>query len=84
MMLHSLFSIPIFLLMIPNDGLTNAAAVRTRADVGCGFHILTGQGPIPLPVGQLDSGQCRAGNGMVPSLFTWFGDAFVDQQGRGC
>lgn len=55
----------------------------TRADVGCGFHLLTG-GPSPIPVGQISSGQCRAGSRMTPSLFTWFGDAFVDQQGRGC
>ena len=56
---------------------------HARADIGCAFHLLTGE-PNPLPVGQLDSGQCRAGSMMTPSLFTWFGDAFVDQQGRGC
>ncbi|KAK7753008.1 hypothetical protein SLS62_004957 [Diatrype stigma] len=62
--------------------------IAARADVGCGFHLRVTGGAAavdnPFPVGQLDSGQCRAGSAMAPSLFTWFGDAFVDQQGRGC
>lgn len=61
------------------------AIIGPREDVGCGFHLETrGGGNVPFPVGQLDSGQCRAGSGMASSLFTWFGDAFVDQQGRAC
>ncbi|KXJ89550.1 ubiquitin 3 binding protein But2 C-terminal domain-domain-containing protein [Microdochium bolleyi] len=61
--------------------LCNSALVRQNA--GCGFHIQT-NGSSSFPVGELSSGQARAGSDMTPSLFTWFGDAFVDQQGRGC
>ncbi|KAJ1324435.1 Ubiquitin 3 binding protein [Microdochium nivale] len=61
--------------------LCSSAFVRQNA--GCGFHIQT-NGSVNFPVGQLSSGQARAGNDMSPSLFTWFGDAFVDKQGRGC
>ena len=54
-----------------------------RTGVGCEFHLLT-DGPCSVPIGQIDSGQCRGGNSLTPSLFTWSGDGFVDQQGRGC
>ncbi len=88
MVLWSFVQVLLLLLTVTanNKILVDAVAVLTaRADVGCGFHLLTGApAPVPFPVGQLDSGQCRAGSGMTPSLFTWFGDAFVDQQGRGC
>ncbi|KAH9892209.1 hypothetical protein F4778DRAFT_330244 [Xylariomycetidae sp. FL2044] len=57
--------------------------VNTRADVGCGFHVST-SGGFSGAVGQIGSGQARASTAIAPSLFTWFGDAFVDQQGRGC
>lgn len=70
------------------DAAAVTMAIAARADVGCGFHLhMTGGAAAvanPFPVGQLDNGQCRAGSAMTPSLFTWFGDAFVDQQGRGC
>ncbi|KAI0011920.1 hypothetical protein F4779DRAFT_635519 [Xylariaceae sp. FL0662B] len=54
-----------------------------RANAGCGFRLST-EGGFNGPVGQLPGGQARAGTDMSPSLLTWFGDAFVDQQGRGC
>ncbi|KAH7018349.1 ubiquitin 3 binding protein But2 C-terminal domain-containing protein [Microdochium trichocladiopsis] len=54
-----------------------------RQNAGCGFHLQT-NGSVQFPVGELASGQARAGSDIKPTLFTWFGDAFVDQQGRGC
>ncbi|KAI0121072.1 ubiquitin 3 binding protein But2 C-terminal domain-containing protein [Xylariales sp. AK1849] len=58
--------------------------VNLRANAGCSFHLSTNGGPTPFWVGQLPNGQCGAGGGLRSSSFTWFGDAFVDQQGRGC
>ncbi|KAI0473457.1 hypothetical protein GGR56DRAFT_675946 [Xylariaceae sp. FL0804] len=56
-----------------------------RADAGCGFHLSTTTAAgLNGSVGQLSSGQARTGTTMTPSLFTWFGDDFVDQQSRGC
>ncbi|KAI1077682.1 hypothetical protein F5B20DRAFT_592718 [Whalleya microplaca] len=54
-----------------------------RANAGCGFRLST-EGGFNGVVGQLAGGQVRAGSDLSPSLLTWFGDAFVDQQGRGC
>ncbi|KAK8852037.1 ubiquitin 3 binding protein But2 C-terminal domain-containing protein [Apiospora arundinis] len=59
----------------------------TRANVGCTFHLSVDAGgspPIMYPVGQIYDGLCRARGDLDPSTFTWFGDAFVDKQGRGC
>lgn len=54
-----------------------------QMDVGCGFH-LTATGGFNGSVGQLPTGLVRAGSDLSPTLFTWFGDAFADQLGRGC
>ncbi|KAI0881342.1 uncharacterized protein GGS22DRAFT_73845 [Annulohypoxylon maeteangense] len=54
-----------------------------QMNAGCGFHLTT-TGGYNGSVGQLGNGQVRAGSDLSPSLFTWFGDAFADQQGRGC
>ncbi|KAI0877256.1 hypothetical protein GGS24DRAFT_162294 [Hypoxylon argillaceum] len=55
----------------------------TRDNVGCGFH-LSCSGAFNGSIGQKSSGQARASSDVSPSLFTWFGDAFADQQGSGC
>ncbi|KAL7620152.1 hypothetical protein AAE478_009145 [Parahypoxylon ruwenzoriense] len=57
--------------------------VSLRANAGCGFRLTT-VGGFNGSVGQLADGQVRAGSELASSLFTWFGDDFVDQQGRGC
>ncbi|KAI0595534.1 ubiquitin 3 binding protein But2 C-terminal domain-containing protein [Biscogniauxia sp. FL1348] len=54
-----------------------------RANAGCGFHLAT-KGSFNGAIGEINSGQARAGTDMPPSLFTWFGDAFVDRLSRGC
>ncbi|KAI1338400.1 ubiquitin 3 binding protein But2 C-terminal domain-containing protein [Xylariaceae sp. FL0016] len=59
--------------------LASPAAAVSRADAGCSFHLAT-SGAFTGNVGQLSSGQLRAGSSITPSTFTWFGDAFVDQQ----
>ncbi|KAI1271262.1 hypothetical protein F5Y07DRAFT_24710 [Xylaria sp. FL0933] len=59
-------------------------AHATRDNVGCGFH-LSCSGAFNGSVGEKGSGQARASSDVSPpSLFTWFGDAFADQQGSGC
>ncbi len=59
-------------------------AHATRDNVGCGFH-LSCSGAFNGSIGEKSSGQARAsGDVSSPSLFTWFGDAFADQQGSGC
>ncbi|KAI0905659.1 hypothetical protein F4823DRAFT_627682 [Ustulina deusta] len=61
-----------------------ADAHATRDNVGCGFH-LSCSGAFNGSIGEKSSGQARAsGDVSSPSLFTWFGDAFADQQGSGC
>ncbi|KAH8682665.1 ubiquitin 3 binding protein But2 C-terminal domain-containing protein [Xylariales sp. PMI_506] len=61
--------------------LSQSQAITLRANAGCSFHLSTGGGGSQL-IGQLDSGQCRAGSDINASTFTWFGDAFLDSQGR--
>ncbi|KAI1502534.1 ubiquitin 3 binding protein But2 C-terminal domain-containing protein [Biscogniauxia marginata] len=60
-----------------------AHGLTVRANAGCGFHLAT-KGGFDGAVGEIGSGQARAGSDMKPSIFTWFGDAFVDQLSRGC
>ncbi|KAI2783861.1 ubiquitin 3 binding protein But2 C-terminal domain-containing protein [Daldinia loculata] len=60
---------------------TSLAPLRINA--GCAFHLTIGSGHNGS-VGQLADGQVRVGSDLAPSLFTWFGDAFTDHQGRGC
>ncbi|KAI1393014.1 uncharacterized protein F4822DRAFT_148245 [Hypoxylon trugodes] len=66
--------------------LTSVTSTKSTAppmNAGCGFHLEV-TGGFNGPVGQLGNGQARAGSDLPPSLFTWFGDAFADQEGRGC
>ncbi|KAI2622386.1 hypothetical protein GGR54DRAFT_629929 [Hypoxylon sp. NC1633] len=63
--------------------LDSAGSSLIRVNAGCTFHLTT-SGGFNGSVGQLANGQARAGSDLAPSLFTWFGDAFVDQQSRGC
>ncbi|KAI1137380.1 hypothetical protein F5Y05DRAFT_87922 [Hypoxylon sp. FL0543] len=63
--------------------LASVEGVSDPMNAGCGFH-LTASGGFNGSVGQLADGQVRAGSDLPPSLFTWFGDAFTDQQGRSC
>ncbi|KAI1179048.1 ubiquitin 3 binding protein But2 C-terminal domain-containing protein [Nemania sp. FL0916] len=58
-------------------------AHATRDNVGCGFH-LSCSGSFNGSIGEKTSGQAHASSNVTPSLFTWFGDAFADQQGSGC
>lgn len=50
---------------------------------GCQFH-LSANGDIMGTVGEISSGQVRAGSGVKPSTFTINGDTIVDDKGRGC
>ncbi|KAI2638628.1 ubiquitin 3 binding protein But2 C-terminal domain-containing protein [Xylaria nigripes] len=52
-------------------------------NVGCAFH-LSCSGAFNGSIGEKSSGQARASSDVLPTLFTWFGDAFADQQGNGC
>ncbi|KAI2467575.1 hypothetical protein F4781DRAFT_303577 [Annulohypoxylon bovei var. microspora] len=61
----------------------SSVQMNLQMNAGCGFHLTT-TGGYNGSVGQLGNGQVRAGSDLSPSLFTWFGDAFADQQGRGC
>ncbi|KAI1108808.1 hypothetical protein F5Y14DRAFT_445154 [Nemania sp. NC0429] len=62
-----------------------ADAHATRDNVGCGFHLSCSGDAFNGSVGEKGSGQARASSDVsAPSLFTWFGDAFADQQGSGC
>ncbi|KAI1414167.1 hypothetical protein F5Y13DRAFT_198087 [Hypoxylon sp. FL1857] len=63
--------------------LASVQSISVPLNAGCGFHLTT-SGGFNGSVGQLANGQVRAGGGLPPSLFTWFGDAFADQQGRSC
>ncbi|KAF7523356.1 hypothetical protein G7054_g11811 [Neopestalotiopsis clavispora] len=63
--------------------LSQGSTIALRASAGCTFHLSTG-GDAPFWIGELSNGQCRGGSDMQASTFTWFGDAFLDQQGRGC
>ncbi|KAI0388843.1 hypothetical protein F5Y17DRAFT_470136 [Xylariaceae sp. FL0594] len=59
-------------------------AHTARQNVGCSFH-LSCSGSFNGSVGQKSSGQLRSSSDVTaPTVFTWFGDAFVDQQGSGC
>ncbi|KAI1372327.1 hypothetical protein F4677DRAFT_449449 [Hypoxylon crocopeplum] len=73
--------LPILLISFLASVSTGIASVRVNA--GCGFRLTT-SGGFNGTVGQLAGGQVRAGSDLSQSLFTWFGDAFADQQGRGC
>ncbi|KAI0893622.1 hypothetical protein F4806DRAFT_145081 [Annulohypoxylon nitens] len=61
----------------------SSVQMNLQMNAGCGFHLTT-TGGYNGSVGQLGNGQVRAGSDLSPSLFTWFGDAFADQQARGC
>ncbi|KAK9802312.1 putative Ubiquitin 3 binding protein But2 C-terminal domain-containing protein [Seiridium cardinale] len=63
--------------------LSQSSSITLRANAGCTFYLSTG-GDAPFWVGQLSNGQCRGGSNIRASTFTWFGDAFVDEQARGC
>ncbi|OTA57448.1 hypothetical protein K449DRAFT_136490 [Hypoxylon sp. EC38] len=63
--------------------LASVETIAVQMNAGCGFHLST-SGGFNGSVGQLANGQVRAGSDLTPSLFTWFGDAFADQQGRRC
>ncbi|KAI8964626.1 ubiquitin 3 binding protein But2 C-terminal domain-containing protein [Daldinia sp. FL1419] len=54
-----------------------------QINAGCTFSLIAASGHNGS-VGQLADGQIRVGSDLTPSLFTWFGDAFVDLRGRGC
>ncbi|KAK8075477.1 hypothetical protein PG997_010140 [Apiospora hydei] len=61
--------------------------INSRSNAGCSFHLTINAGgspPATYSVGQIGDGLCRARGDLEASTFTWFGDAFVDQQGRGC
>ncbi|KAK8104369.1 GPI anchored cell wall protein [Apiospora kogelbergensis] len=67
--------------------LSHGSPVSSQADAGCTFHLSVNAGgspPATYPVGQIFDGLCRARGDLSPSTFTWFGDAFMDKQGRGC
>ncbi|KAK8061910.1 ubiquitin 3 binding protein But2 C-terminal domain-containing protein [Apiospora phragmitis] len=61
--------------------------IDARSNAGCSFHLSVDAGgspPAMYPVGQIGDGLCRARGDLEASTFTWFGDAFVDKQSRGC
>lgn len=57
-----------------------AAVARTY---GCQLH-LTASGAISGPVGEISSGQVRAGSGVSSTTFTLQGDQLWDDKGYGC
>lgn len=70
---------------VGGGGGSSVDAHATRDNVGCGFHLSCSGASFNGSVGEKGSGQARASSDVVaPSLFTWFGDAFADQQGSGC
>ncbi|KAH6609020.1 hypothetical protein Trco_002366 [Trichoderma cornu-damae] len=60
--------------------MTEAAVVRTS---GCQLH-LTASGAISGPVGEISSGQVRAGSGVSSTTFTLQGAQLWDDKGHGC
>ncbi|KAK5992963.1 hypothetical protein PT974_06388 [Cladobotryum mycophilum] len=60
--------------------LTEAVALRNS---GCQLHFTAG-GTISGPVGEISSGQVRAGHGISPTTFTLNGDQLWDEKGHGC
>ncbi|KAK7961956.1 GPI anchored cell wall protein [Apiospora aurea] len=67
--------------------LSQGNPINARSNAGCSFHLTVNAGgspPATYSVGQIGDGLCRARGDLEASTFTWFGDAFVDQQGRGC
>ncbi|KAM3440752.1 hypothetical protein NHJ13734_003142 [Beauveria thailandica] len=58
----------------------NGLAIRND---GCQFHITAG-GDVVGCVGEIDSGQVRAGNGVQSSTFTFKDGKITDDKGRGC
>lgn len=57
----------------------NGLVVRDSCDI----HVEVA-GSISGPVGQISSGQIRAGEGISSAAFTLKGDEMWDSQGRGC
>jgi hypothetical protein len=60
--------------------LTEAGVVRTS---GCQLHF-TASGAISGPVGEISSGQVRAGSGVSSTSFTLQGGQLFDDKGHGC
>ncbi|PMB64244.1 putative but2-like protein C27D7.11c [Beauveria bassiana] len=58
----------------------NGLAIRND---GCQFHITAG-GDVVGCVGEIDSGQVRAGNGVQSSTFIFKDGKITDDKGRGC
>ncbi|EHK40052.1 hypothetical protein TRIATDRAFT_42133 [Trichoderma atroviride IMI 206040] len=73
-MLYSLLALGL------GTALTEAAVVRTS---GCQLHF-TASGAISGPVGEISSGQVRAGSGVSSTSFTLQGSQLFDDKGRGC
>lgn len=61
-------------------GLAGAIAIRGS---GCDLHF-TVDGAISGPVGQIESGQVRAGGGVGSTTFTFQDGGLHDPHGRGC
>lgn len=59
--------------------LTDAIAIRSTCDVS-----FTVDGDISGPVGEISSGQVRAGDGVGSSSFQLQGDQLWDADGNGC
>lgn len=59
---------------------TEAAVARTS---GCQLHF-TASGAISGPVGEISSGQVRAGGGVSSTTFTLQGEQLWDDKGHGC
>lgn len=73
-MLYSLLALGL------GTALTEAAVVRTS---GCQLHF-TASGAISGPVGEISSGQVRAGSGVSSTSFTLKGGQLWDDKGHGC
>ena len=63
-------------------GASLANALAIRGD-GCSVH-LSVDGAIKGPVGEISSGQVRAGSGVKSSGFTFKDGGFTDSNGWGC
>ncbi|KOS23313.1 hypothetical protein ESCO_006639 [Escovopsis weberi] len=65
-------------------GAALATAFSIGTEMGGCELLLTAGGAISGPVGELPSGQVRAGEGVAPSNFTIKGDKLWDRKGHGC
>jgi hypothetical protein len=72
------------LVLLGAGSLAQAASIASRGDSGCNLQ-LSSSGSISDSIGQLSSGQARAGSGISAGTFTLTSEgSLIDSKGRGC